>query len=101
MVSELSALHIFVVGGEMRKGTDQIAASSLGAVLSRDEKAGGYKVERIYHPDPDYPENLSPLAKPGIDVLEGDDDRNRSMVRSFSRSPIPRSCSAIARDGRC
>src|SRR5207249_1903974 len=27
---------------------------------------------RIYRPDPDYPENLSALAKPGNDVAEGD-----------------------------
>ncbi|MGB9431108.1 MAG: hypothetical protein WBQ89_02600 [Candidatus Acidiferrum sp.] len=41
MVSELSILHIFVVRGDARKPSDQIDLASLGAVLRRDEKAGG------------------------------------------------------------
>ena len=41
MVSELSALHTFVRGGDTREGTDRVALASLGAVLTRDEAAGG------------------------------------------------------------
>jgi tricorn protease len=72
MVSELSALHIYVRGGDRRKGSDDILPASLGAVLGRDERAGGYRIDHIYKSDPDYPEDFSPLARQGLDVKEGD-----------------------------
>jgi len=72
MVGELSALHIFVVGGDYREAPDNIKVGSLGAHLVRDQAAGGYRVDHIYKSDPDYPERWSPLAKPGVDIKEGD-----------------------------
>ncbi|HEU4565477.1 MAG TPA: S41 family peptidase [Gemmatimonadaceae bacterium] len=72
MVGELSALHIFVYGGEMRRGADTVQPASLGATFARDERAGGYRVEHIYRSDPDIPEELAPLARPGVEVSEGD-----------------------------
>jgi tricorn protease len=72
MVSELSALHIFVEGGDTRKPTDQIDLASLGAQLRRDEKAGGYVVEHIYLHDPDLPDAAPPLARPESLVKEGE-----------------------------
>jgi tricorn protease len=72
MVSELSALHIFVYGGDTRKGTDDVEPGLLGATLSRDEAGGGYRVDHVLRTDPDEPESLSPLARPGVAVAEGD-----------------------------
>jgi tricorn protease len=72
MVSELSALHTFVFGGDVRQAPDQIGTASLGAVLRRDEVAGGLRVQHVYRADPDRPDRLSPLARPGIDVADGD-----------------------------
>jgi tricorn protease len=72
MVSELSALHIFVFGGDLRGGSDDVWPGTLGARLERDEPAGGFKVARIYQSDPDRPERRSPLARPEVDVHEGD-----------------------------
>ena len=72
MVGELSALHIFVRGGDLRKGKEFVAPASLGALLERDEKAGGLRVVHIYRSDPDYPDRLAPLARPGVDVRDGD-----------------------------
>ena len=72
LVGELSALHIFVVGGDLRRGQDNINAASLGAVLEKDEQKGGYRIQHIYVTDPDYPDQLSPLAKPGLNIHEGD-----------------------------
>jgi tricorn protease len=72
MVAELSALHIFVRGGDVRRGQDQVQIASLGARLERDQAAGGYRVAHIYRNDPDLPEQQSPLAKPGADVAIGD-----------------------------
>jgi len=72
MVGELSALHIFVAGGHMRSGPDSIAPASLGAILTRDESGGGYRVQHIYQHDPDEPERAAPLARPQVDVRVGD-----------------------------
>src|SRR6202453_2084902 len=69
MVSELSALHTFVFGGDERKPADDINIASLGAVLRRDQKAGGYVVEHIYLHDPDLPDQAPPLARPESRVL--------------------------------
>jgi tricorn protease len=38
----------------------------------RDETRGGWRVERVYRADPDYPNRLAPLARPGVEVKEGD-----------------------------
>jgi tricorn protease len=72
MVAELSALHIFVRGGDLRDGDDNISPASLGATLARDAAAGGWRVTHIYKSDPDEPDLRSPLARPGVDVKEGD-----------------------------
>lgn len=75
MVSELSALHTFVYGGEHRKGEEDVEVASLGAVLARTERGlavGGWRVERLYRSDPDLPTAAGPLAAFGVDVSEGD-----------------------------
>jgi tricorn protease len=72
MVSELSALHIFVGGGDRRKGPEEIEVASLGAELAKDVEAGGWRVSRIYRADPDFPVRLSPLRKDGVGIEEGD-----------------------------
>ncbi len=72
MVSELSALHIFVGGGDLRGGPENIRPASLGATLIRDERGGGYRVEHVYRSDPDEPNRASPLARSDVRVAEGD-----------------------------
>ncbi len=72
MVSELSALHIFVGGGDLRKGPDEVEVGSLGAELAKDVAAGGWRVVRIYGADPDFPQALSPLRRDGAGIAEGD-----------------------------
>ncbi len=72
MVSELSALHTFVRGGDARKPQENIDVATLGARLRRDEKAGGYVVEHIYLHDPDLPDTAPPLARPDSLVSEGE-----------------------------
>jgi tricorn protease len=72
MVSELSALHTFVQGGDARKSADHVDLAALGARLRRDEKAGGYVVEHIYGYDPDLPDQAPPLARPDSLVHEGE-----------------------------
>ena len=72
MVGELSVLHTFVVGGDARKPADHVDVATLGAMLRRDEKAGGYVVEHIYAHDPDLPNQAPPLARPESLVKEGE-----------------------------
>jgi tricorn protease len=72
MVSELSALHTFVRGGDQRKPADDVDVATLGARLRRDEKAGGYVVEHVYEHDPDLPNQAPPLARPDSLVREGE-----------------------------
>jgi len=72
MVSELSALHIFVRGGDSRKPADQVDLATLGALLRRDEQAGGYVVQHVYLHDPDLPKEAPPLAQPDSVVHEGE-----------------------------
>jgi tricorn protease len=72
MVSELSALHTFVYGGEKRVSSDDIAPASLGARLEKNTGKGGYVIEHIYNGDPDFPEKRSPLSQPQLHIKAGD-----------------------------
>jgi len=72
MISELSALHMFVRGGDMRSGEDRVMPASLGATLIRDVDAKGYRVGHIYRSDPDEPDWAGPLARFGVKIHEGD-----------------------------
>jgi tricorn protease len=71
-VSELSALHTFVRGGDSREPSDQVDIGSLGAILRRDEQAGGDVVQHVYLHDPDLPNEAPPLARPGSIVHESE-----------------------------
>lgn len=84
VVGELSALHIFVYGGDARRGQDNVATASLGADWTRDEAQGGYRIQRIYSGDPDYPGSLAPLSKPGADVNVGDTIQAINGVETLS-----------------
>ncbi len=54
LVGELSALHTFVRGGDLRQPQDSVSPGSLGARLVRDEGKGGYRIEHIFRSDPEY-----------------------------------------------
>ncbi len=71
-VGELSVLHTATYGGDTRRGKDSVQVASLGARLRRDMNAGGYVVDYIYLSDPDYPDELSPMSDPDVDVGQGD-----------------------------
>jgi tricorn protease len=71
-VGELSALHTSVRGGDLRRGRDNVSVATLGARLFRDPGAGGYRIDYIYQSDPDYPDEMSPLADPELDIHPGD-----------------------------
>ncbi len=72
MVSELSALHIFVYGGDKRTSPTSVPIGTLGARLEKNPAGKGFKIAHIYQGDPDYPENLSPLNAPHSKIKVGD-----------------------------
>jgi tricorn protease len=72
VVGELSALHTAVRGGDMRSGEDNVRVATLGARLVRSPNDGGYRIDYIYRHDPDYPDEMSPLADPDLGISEGD-----------------------------
>lgn len=72
MVSELSALHTDARGGDLRAIEPSIGVASLGARWSRDEAAGGYRLDYIYQTDPEFLERRGPLQKPGLGIATGD-----------------------------
>jgi tricorn protease len=88
MVGELSALHIFVYGGDLRRGEDQVQPASLGGTFTRDEAAGGFRVAHVYRSDPDNPAGLSPLARHGVEVVEGDVIESVNGVPALSAPDI-------------
>ncbi|MEL7338737.1 MAG: S41 family peptidase, partial [Planctomycetota bacterium] len=58
--------------GDVREGSEGAAFGYLGALLERNEERGGYRVQKIYQNDPDYPDALAPIARPGIELQVGD-----------------------------
>jgi len=70
MTGELSALHHFVNGGDIRQATDNITFGFLGADLV--PTAEGWLVRRIYEADPDEPQLRSPLLEPSVGMRGGD-----------------------------
>ncbi len=74
MMSEISALHTALVPGDVRLAPEEEVAppSSLGGRFVRDEAKGGWRLEHIYEGDPDYPDRLSPLSRPGLRIAVGD-----------------------------
>ncbi len=71
-VGELSALHTSVRGGDTRSDDKNISIANLGGLFSRNEAAGGFRIDYIYKADPDYPDGKSPLDDPYLDVRIGD-----------------------------
>jgi tricorn protease len=72
LLGELSALHISVWGGDTRSDNKQIDVASLGAITSRDEANGGFRIDYIYKCDPDFPDGRSSLDDHYLDIRVGD-----------------------------
>jgi len=89
MVAELSALHIFVRGGDLRDAADDAWPASLGAETVRDGKAGGFRITHVIATDPDRPDRRVPLARPGVDVVEGDVIESVNGVAALTARDLP------------
>ncbi|MCL6257630.1 S41 family peptidase [Aquiflexum sp. TKW24L] len=72
LIGELSVLHTSVGGGDLRSGDDQIQFGMLGGRFSKNEKLKGYNIDHIFLSDPDYPNEMSPLSHPDMNIAKGD-----------------------------
>ena len=71
MQGELGSSHAYEFGGDYRP-SPHFSQGTLGAEMTWDAEAGGYRIRHIVEGDPWNPEGTSPLAVPGVDVQEGD-----------------------------
>jgi tricorn protease len=76
MVGELSVSHTYIGGGDMgplvTPPPPAVSPGLLAADLVADPQAGLYRFARIYGPTPYFTEIETPLARPDVDVKEGD-----------------------------
>ncbi len=70
MTAELGILHSQVRGGDKRSDDEVAKPSALGADLVA--VSNGLRIAHIYRSDPELPNVRAPLARPGVDALEGD-----------------------------
>ena len=80
MVAELGVLHSQVRGGDMPVDKDAEASAWLGAEFEAVDQ--GLRVRRIYRSDPEQPLQASPLARPGVDVRQGD------VIHAINARPV-------------
>jgi len=76
MVGELCVSHTYISGGDNGPATTPpepvLRAGLLGADLVADPKSGLYRFARIYGATPYFSEIETPLARPDVDVKQGD-----------------------------
>lgn len=84
MTAELGILHSQIRRGDQREDNEVATPAALGADLLA--VANGMRVSHIYRSDPELPSDRAPLARPGVDVREGDVIRaiNGQAVRSIA-----------------
>lgn len=88
LIGELSVLHTSVGGGDLRRGDDQISLGLLGARFTKNDTLKGFQVAYIYQSDPDYPDEMSPLSHPDIQINVGDVITHVDGEAVFSASDI-------------
>ncbi|MGH7707155.1 MAG: S41 family peptidase [Vulcanimicrobiaceae bacterium] len=71
MQGELGTSHAYEIGGDRRR-PPHYPRGFLGADLTWDAAAGGYRIARLFRGDSWNRECDSPLAEPGLDIREGD-----------------------------
>jgi tricorn protease len=71
LVSELNVGHAYVNYGDFKK-VNRMDTGLLGAELKADEKAGRYKIVKIYKGENWNERTRSPLTEQGVNVNEGD-----------------------------
>jgi tricorn protease len=72
LIGELNTSHTYVFGGDRQRRAESVNVGMLGVDWEVDGRAGRYRFKKIYRV-PDWTrEVIPPLARPGVDVREGD-----------------------------
>ncbi len=72
MIAELNTSHTYVYGGDVKRHADPVNTGMLGADYSVDRQNNLYLFSKIYR-EKDWSRGAyPPLAKPGVNVTEGD-----------------------------
>ncbi len=72
MIAELNTSHTYVYGGDSKRSAERVNVGMLGADYSPDKKANLYRFSKIYREKDWSREAWPPLAKPGLNISEGD-----------------------------
>ena len=72
MIGELNTSHTYVYGGDNRRRSKGLSTGLLGADWEIDAAAGRYRIARILRVADWTLGVMPPLAKPGLDISEGD-----------------------------
>jgi tricorn protease len=72
LIGELNTSHTYVYGGDTKRDAERVNIGMLGTDWQVDTKNKRYKFGKIYH-EKDWARDVyPPLAKPGVNVKEGD-----------------------------
>jgi tricorn protease len=72
MIAELNTSHTYVYGGDIKRRGETVNTGMLGADYTTDVKNNLYRFSKIYREKDWSREAWPPLAKPGLNVSEGD-----------------------------
>ncbi len=72
MIAELNTSHTYVYGGDSKRNAERVNVGMLGADYSVDSQNNLYSFAKIYREKDWSREAWPPLAKPGINITEGD-----------------------------
>ncbi|MDW7681763.1 MAG: PDZ domain-containing protein, partial [bacterium] len=72
LIGELNTSHTYVFGGDVQRKADRVNVGLLGADWQIDAKVNRYQFKKIYSVADWTSQVFPPLAKPGVDVREGD-----------------------------
>jgi len=72
MIGELNTSHTYISGGDSKRKADQVNVGMLGADFTADLQNNLYRFKKIFREKDWSRETWPPLAKPGINISEGD-----------------------------
>ncbi len=72
MIAELNTSHTYVYGGDIRRRSEPVSTGMLGADYSVDTRNNLYRFKKIYREKDWSRQAWPPLAKPGVNIAEGD-----------------------------
>ncbi|MCF8364584.1 MAG: PDZ domain-containing protein [Bacteroidales bacterium] len=72
LIGELNTSHTYIYGGDLQREADRVNVGMLGINFKPDTKSKRYQITKIFTESDWSREVYPPLAKPGLEVNEGD-----------------------------